>query len=157
MKIPFKTKGIYAYKIDPDKDLVNYKQTKLDNIWNAVVGKKEEAYYQIVCFQKDYSQRNFSTHSEEPDDSTERKFCATCRLTTGEIFYLADMAPKWRGGYGSEYGNVLFEGNRINFVVKEIPFQGFFDDDGDILYLKIGDSDNEKFRYVPWTSWLKKK
>ena len=66
MKTPFKTKGIYARKINPEKELTNYKPTKLGSMWKAAIGEKEEAFYEIIWFSENYRFSN--------DDSKEKEF-----------------------------------------------------------------------------------
>jgi len=144
MKTPFKTKGIYARKISPEKELTNYKPTKLDSMWKAAIGEKEEAFYEIICFSENYR--------FPEDDSKEKEFCADYSNMNGEIFGLADW-QKNRGCTYAEYKNVVYDENRFEFGDGNTSFSGRFYDD--ILYLRItnketGKSISKKLRYIPW-------
>jgi len=141
---PFKTKGIYARKINPDKELTNYKPTKLGSIWKAAIGDKEEAFYEIIWFSEIY---NFNDSSSE-----EKQYCADYSNMTGEIFGLSDF-HKNRGSNCAEYKNVKFDEKRFEFGNETVLFSGSFVED--FLYLHIkniitGESLSEKLRYVPW-------
>ena len=144
MKPPFKIEGIYARKMNPEKELVNYKQTKLGNIFNAAIGKKEEAFYSIVSFKELYQKFTFK------DDSKEKQFCAEYTFSTGEIFSLADWFK--RRHMSDDYKDVIFDNVRCKFVHNKIPFYCYFPND-DILKLKIGDMGDEYLRYVPFIDY----
>jgi hypothetical protein len=144
MKTPFKTKGIYARKINPEKELTNYKPTKLGSMWKAAVGEKDNAFYEIVWFSEIYS---FTE-----DDSNEKKFCADYSNMTGEIFGLADW-QKNRGFSYAKYKNVVYDESQFEFGDEHTTFFGSSFDD--FLYLRIlnkktGESISEKLRYIPW-------
>jgi len=160
IKPPFKTEGIYArimnpekelwherrltplemvsgQKIKPDEKLVNYKQTKLGNIFNAAIGKKEEVFYRIICFKEIHNK------TEEKQFGVYNFWCCA----DNDVFGLAD---RYTGQYTtSNFKNVIFDRNSCKFFDKEIPFYCYFRSDGDILKLKIGDMDYQYLRYVP--------
>lgn len=140
--MPFKTKGIYARKINPEKELENYKPTKLGSLWKATIGEKEEAFYEIVWFAEDY----------QYFEKKEKKYCADYSNMTGEIFDLADW-QKNRGSSYAKYKNVIFDGYKFEFGDKEVVFSGYINDD--LLYLtitnpKTKESISKKLRYIPW-------
>ena len=144
MNPPFKTKGIYARKLNPKKELNNYKPTKLGSLWKAAIGEKEEAFYEIIWFSENYSFNQ--------NDLEEKKYCADYTNMNGEIFDLVDW-HKGRGCFYSEYKDVIFNDYSFEFGDNDVSYTGSIHDD--ILYLKItdketGDSISEKLRYLPW-------
>lgn len=144
MNTPFKTKGIYARKMNPEKELTNYKPTKLGSMWKAAIGEKEEAFYEIIWFRENYRFIN--------DDSKEKEFCADYSNMTGEIFGLADR-QKNHGCRNAKYKNVLFDENGFEFGDENATFSGSCYDD--ILYLSIriqetGELISLELRYIPW-------
>lgn len=144
MITPFKTEGIYARKINPEKELTNFKSTRFGSMWKAAIGKKEEAFYEIIWFSENDSLTN--------EVSEENKYCAGYSCMSGEIFRLADW-HKNRGCVYAKYKNVVFDEKRVEFSDGNVEFKGFFKND--IFSLFITDRDSledfiEKYRYIPW-------
>jgi hypothetical protein len=75
---PFKLDGIYARKLDPNKDLINYKHSRVESIWQAALGKKEEPFYEILWFSRKWDLKNQKISS----------YRVAHAIMTGEIFDL---------------------------------------------------------------------
>jgi hypothetical protein len=138
---PFKLKGIYARKLDPKKDLINYKQSKIGSIWKAALGEKEEPFYEILWFSRKWDFKNQKLGN----------YSVAYAIMTGEIFDLSDW-NKTTGG-SSKYGNVIFEEDKFEFSDKETVFSGYLFEDLlllTVLNKKTGISESNTLRYVPW-------
>ena len=144
MKTPFKTKGIYARKINPEKEFINYKPTKLGNMWKVAIGEKEEPIYEIIWFSEKYS--------ISINDNEEKQYCADYSKMIGEILGLADWHKK-RSCRHAEYIDVFIDEKYFEFGDDDLLFSGNISDD--ILYLTITNIKTEEFvseilRYIPW-------
>ena len=144
MKTVFKTKGIYARKINPEEEFSNYQPTKLGSMWKVAIGEKEEPFYDIVSF---YERSSLSRKS-----TTACQYCADNYIVKGEIFGIADWHKK-RGCYNAQFENVLIGDNYAEFGNDEFLFNCKVIDDFlylDITNKKTGDSDTDIYRYIPW-------
>lgn len=144
MKTPFKTQGIYARRINSEKELNSFKPTKFESIWKAAIGEKEELIYKIIWFSE--------IPSNPLEASRTKQYCADYANRIGEIFELADWL-KTRGSSYAEYQNIFFDEKKFEFGNDKLSFIG--GDHDDILYLIIknkitGESVKEQLRYIPW-------
>ena len=148
MELKFKTKGIYARKVDFEKEF-NYKPTKLGNIFRAAVGEKENAIYDIICFKEFYPL--FSNDCKEPKINAHY-----AKNMSGEIFSLADW---FENRCCNNIENVVFRGKAFVFEEKEMKFSGFLRDKDyfdDTICLYITNKETKEsisrgeFRYIPW-------
>lgn len=140
---PFKLKGVYVKKVDP-KDIVNYKSSRLGNIWKATIGEKEESYYHILHF----------TPKEFIIDQEPSSYCVSFSFMQGEIFGLVD-GFKNRTHIYADFENVKFNESHLEFEDEKLKFSGVITEDFLFLEtteLKSGkrDFDFEGYRYIPW-------
>jgi hypothetical protein len=144
MQPPFKLKGTYVRKINPFTEFPNYKPTKLESMWKAAIGEKEEAFYVIIWFTANYT--------VSPIGSDEKTYCADYSKNKGELLELVDW-HKNKIAYNAAYKNVKFDERRFEFGDEQRKFSGSFSED--ILNLRItnkvtGESFTEQLRYIPW-------
>lgn len=145
IKPAFKTKGVYARRIDPNKDLINYKSTKLDQMWNIAIGRKEGYFYTIISFTEnlDFSKGLINTPI--------LGYGAHYSIMVGELFELVDH-HKNRGYSSCEYKDIFYRGSIVKFGTEGLLFSGYLQDD--FLRIDINNtadySANMKFRYIPW-------
>jgi hypothetical protein len=154
MNTPFKTKGIYIRKVDADKELSNYKPTKLGSIWKAAIGEKEGSFYRFLLFSKVYKSPFSENYKSSKDYDEEKEYCVEYSNAhiVEEILEFVDRQKKT---YSSNptYKNVVFENNKFEFGDERAAFYGFIYDD--ILQLRISLKEKgglicEEYRYIPW-------
>lgn len=144
LKPPFKTKGIYVRRIDPEKDIKNYKSTKLNKMWQIASGRKNEHFYEIIWFAENYSL--------EAESSDKKKYCADFSIMNGELLDLVDW-QKDRGFSYADFENVQYDEKHFRFENETIAFSG--SENRNFLFVIIesketGESFRKQLRYIPW-------
>ncbi|MDY7394862.1 hypothetical protein UMM65_06385 [Aureibaculum sp. 2210JD6-5] len=145
MNTPFKTKGIYVIKLNPEKDLVNYKPTKLGRIWNVITNQKHKDFYRVLKFVKKFDYEN-------PDLYVDEYSADLYTIMTENIYDLASW-EKYRDYNYAKYKRVEYDIEYFQFGDKGDFFHGNIRED--FLYLNVTHEDsneffNYKFIYIHW-------
>jgi hypothetical protein len=134
--------GIYAYKVDPNKEIENYKETKLGNVQKALMGKKEESYYYVLWLVED--------HDKSSDEII--AYNADFIFTSGEIFDISDQFRK-RSGFHASIKDVKTHSNGIEFIHEDLSIKGVYGESCmyvTMLNIKTREESKRRFRFIPW-------
>lgn len=139
---PFSAEGVYAYKLNPDKDLTNYeKPTRLQKMWKVATNPDEEIhYYSFIRF--------FANYDFEDGDLVLQNYSIGSESMRGEVFDLTDYLCK-RTPY-PKIDKFIIEANEVFFNLNSINFHGILNEGILTLYF---DTDNKKniqqYRFIP--------
>lgn len=148
-KPPIKLEGVYARKMDPEKEIINYKSTKIKKMLSIASGGKNENFYEVLYFSENYT----ATRT-----SGETVYCAKYSTMQGEIFDLTDRNKgKGCSAILGKNKNVSFDDREFEFESEHNLFHGIVSPfhKGDILTLYIHSKESDKMykkrlRYIPW-------
>jgi hypothetical protein len=107
-KLPFKTGGIYARKVDPKVEFKDYKETKLSNMWKIANGMEASPLcFHIIFFKKRKNRHLLGENLQSVDGNiNERVWCACEKFVSGgDIFSHADSDRRF--SYSSEYNKLI--------------------------------------------------
>lgn len=144
IKPPFKTKGIYFREVDAETELENAKSTKLGKIWNVMIGKKEDNFYDYIVF---FNQYDDNTYSPEIIG-----YFADYYNMAGQITSLVN----WQKNKGPSYNKFIVKvnENKFEFGNEKRKFYGSINEDImnlTIQYYPSLKTYNYILRYLPWT------
>lgn len=152
IKVPFKTHGVYARKLDPYTEMENYSSTKLDRIWKVATNQTEGYHYQLLWIYK--------PRDKDRSESDSEYFVGMC-IMAGELLKLVDM-HKTRSPE-RDYKTLTYTDNGIKFRNDRIECSGYFIDEienihFDNLFLDIynyqrNQTFNRIYRFVPFSSY----
>jgi RNAse (barnase) inhibitor barstar len=71
-QLPIETNGIYIRKINPFIEFKDYKFSRLEQIWDIIMGKKIGNYYSVIVFNYDKTMANYYMMYGEVFDITNR-------------------------------------------------------------------------------------
>lgn len=145
-KVPFKTNGVYVYKLNPEIDLLNYKQTtKIGLMWKTAKGERDiKDFFHILNFFPE-----LSDHDYNKIIGYDVRFDTTC----GDIFEIVDKYKEIYL-YRKPCDNLCIMDSKVTFRRDSIEYYGSFIDDFIFLKVKMQDSTLKertlKMRFIPW-------
>jgi len=139
---PFSANGVYAYKLNPDKDLINYeKPTRLQKIWKVATSPDQEIhYYSFVRF--------FPNYDFEDEGLVLQNYSIGLESMRGEVLGLIDYLYK-RTPY-PKIDKFIIKANEVFFKANSIDFHGILNEGILTLYFDTGNKKNiQQYRFVP--------
>ena len=107
-KLPFKTGGIYARKVDPKGEFKDYKETKLSNMWKIANGRESSPLcFHIIFFKKQKNRHLLVENLQSVDGNIDERVWCACEkfVSGGDIFSHADSDRRF--SYSSEYNKLI--------------------------------------------------
>ena len=143
---PFNYNGVYAYKLIPEKDLINYeKPSKLQKMWKVANNKECEHFYSILRFYPKIE--NINNELVILDFSIEM---VSIKLSgSDDIFDIADYLVK-KNAPINKIDNFELIDNKLSFEEKSIIYKGVLNNQIlSLTYYFSNEYFNRKYRFVP--------
>lgn len=110
-----KTNGIYIRKVDESVEFDNYKETKLTQIWDIIVGRGVDNYYEVIAFS------NYNRDKTLNSNST--KITAAFYISKGEVFKIIQNQSE--NHFRKKQLNVLLYDDAIEINDGETKLYGY--------------------------------
>lgn len=98
-----KTNGVYIRKVDESVEFENYKETKLTQIWNIIVGHGVGNYYEVIAFS--------NYNRDEILNSSSGAITAAYYIAKDEVFKIVQDQSK--NHFLKKQLNVLWDDNTL--------------------------------------------